>query len=90
MFNGPKLIITYYFYLCVVALVSWAEMFHLAGAIAEHLRYFRKTTKNKLFHDLPKLSLVFQRLLGTLAFFYFKGTDHTIMLNFSRQSLAED
>lgn len=48
VFNGPKLIITYYFYLCVVALVSWAEMFHVAGAIAEDLRYFRKTTKNKL------------------------------------------
>lgn len=53
MLNGPKLIITYYFYLCIVALVSWAEMFNLAGAIAVYLS-FRKTTEKKLQDILPR------------------------------------
>lgn len=53
MFNGPKLIITYYFYLCIVVLVSWAEMFNLAGTMAVYLRCFRKTTEEKLLDALP-------------------------------------
>lgn len=53
MFNGPKLIITYYFYLCIVVLVSWAEMFNLAGAMAVYLRCFRNIAEKKLLDVLP-------------------------------------
>ena len=58
MFNGPKLIITYYFYLCIVALVSWAEMFNLAG-----LEFcISAALENNLEAEFPALHLAHSRL----------------------------
>lgn len=83
MFNGPKLIITYYFYLCIVALVSWAEMFNLAGAIAVYLSCFRKTTEKKLLDVLPESSLLIN--LSTIAWypdvFCLTNSAHVIVLD---------
>ena len=75
MFNGPKLIITYYFYLCVVALVSWAEMFNLA-----RLEFCISAALEKLprrdywmFCPNPPTLLIFQWLPGTLIYSLFWG-----------------
>lgn len=87
MFNGPKLIITYYFYLCIVAIVSWAEMFNLAGAIAVYLRCFRKTTEKKLLDVLPK-SLLLINLSAVTWYpdmFFLMIMGHIIVLDSSRQ-----
>lgn len=86
MFNGPKLIITYYFYLCIVVLVSWAEMFNLAGAVAVYLRCFSKTTEKKLLDVLPKPLLLtgFPTVTRYPMFLFFMDTGYIIMLDSSR------